>query len=121
MAEIILKTDVQAEIWRHACIQYPGQLAEILEDALGCFGRRPGLDDLTRLDHVALSDLGFKRLTEALACHSRQAWHIGHHDHIELRWQLRLHLKRYLQERLIRDGVASSAIRDDHFAADLGL
>ncbi|MFJ4155526.1 hypothetical protein ACIPZF_12130 [Pseudomonas sp. NPDC089752] len=121
MAEIVLNTDVEAEIWRHACLRYPGQLAEILDHALGCFTRQPGLDDLTRLHHVILSDLGFERLAEALASHSWQAWHVRHYDHIELRWQLRMHLKRYLQARLIRDGVASSVIRDDHFAADLGL
>ncbi|MDV9033404.1 hypothetical protein Q7C30_015030 [Pseudomonas sp. RAC1] len=44
-----------------------------------------------------------------------------HANYIELRWQLRMHLKQYLGERLVRDGFAFSAIRDEHFAADLGL
>lgn len=40
MAEVVLKTGVEAEIWRHACLRYPWQLAEILEDSLACFSRR---------------------------------------------------------------------------------
>lgn len=115
------KTDIEPEIWRQACSQYAGRLAPILHDALCCFGRKPGLDDLTRIHRVTLTDLGFELLGDALECHSRKAWHVRNPDYIELRWQLRMHLKRYLGERLTRDGFASSSIRDEHFAADLGL
>lgn len=118
---MMAKTDIESEIWRQACSQYAGQLAPILHDALCCFGRKPGLDDLTRVHLVTLTNLGFELLGEALECHSRKAWHVRHANYIELRWQLRMHLKQYLRERLVRDGFAFSAIRDEHFAADLGL
>ncbi|AIB37893.1 hypothetical protein [Pseudomonas simiae] len=123
MAHILMmaKADVESEIWRQACSQYAGQLASMLDDALCFFGRKPGLDDLTRMHLVMLTNLGFELLGEALECHSRKAWHVRHPDFIELRWQLRMHLKRYLGERLVRDGFAFSSIRDEHFADDLGL
>ncbi|WP_239646291.1 hypothetical protein [Pseudomonas syringae] len=88
------------------------------------YARRDGrtdTDDLTRMHLVMLTNLGFELLGEALECHSRKAWHVRHPDFIELRWQLRMHLKRYLGARLVRDGFASSSIRDEHFADDLGL
>lgn len=121
MAEAVLKTDVEAETWRLSCSEYPGKLAQMLQDALDCYSRRPGLDDLSRIHLATLTDLGFQVLGEVLESRSRHAWHIRHSDHIELRWQLREHLKRQLQMRLIHDGLASSSIRDERFAADLGL
>ena len=116
MAEAVLTTEIEAETWRLACSKYPGQLARMLQDALDCYSRRPGLDDLTRLHLATLTDLGFQVLGVVLESRSRQAWHIRQSAHIELRWQLRKH-----QMRLIHDGLASSSIRDEHFAADLGL
>jgi hypothetical protein len=50
----------------------------------------------------------------------RHIWHVHHGDHIELRWEARLHLKRCLQHRLVRDGHAPGVVRDDYFSIDLG-
>ena len=116
-----MNTDAEAQGWHQTCSHDPGELAKMLQDALGCFSRRPGLDDLTRLSPVTLTNLGFELLSEALEQQPRQAWHVLRSDHIELRWQLRMHLKRRLQERLVHDGLATSSVRDNYFADDLGL
>ncbi|WP_288442198.1 hypothetical protein [uncultured Pseudomonas sp.] len=116
-----MDTEVEAQVWRSACTHYAEDLDLLLQDGLGNFKRRPGFDDLTRLDRAALCPLGFELLGVALAHASRRIWHFHHQDFIELRWQLRLHLKRHLQAWLIRDGHASGLLRDDYFAGELGL
>lgn len=92
----------------------------MLREALASFRRRPGYDDPTRVDHVALSSLGFKYLGTVLEQSPRHIWDVHHGDHIELRWEPRLHLKRCLQHRLVRDGHAPGVVRDDYFSIDLG-
>ncbi|MCS5514898.1 hypothetical protein NWF32_03215 [Pseudomonas qingdaonensis] len=113
--------ELEARVLNLACMTYTSDLAQLLQEAIGSFKRRPGLDDLTRLHRVTVTQLGFETLGQALASHPQKAWYVLHSDHIELRWQLRLHLKRYLQERLVHDGYAANAVQDDHFAGDLGL
>lgn len=85
------------------------------------FPRSAGLDDLTRLYPLTLTDLGFELLCDALLRDSKEAWLVRHTGHLELRWQLRMHIKRRLKQRLVHDNLASGSIRDDYFAADLGL
>jgi hypothetical protein len=112
---------MEALIWRLASSHYAQALTPMLQQALACFRRRPGLDHTSRLSPAALSDSGFQLLGAALSLQSRHVWHVHRGDHIELRWQLRMHLMRYLQEHLIRDEIAPGAVRDDRFAGDLGL
>ncbi len=116
-----METDVESQIWFLVCSHYPGEMAQLLQNALGCFTRRPGLDDLTRCYPITLTDLGFELLGDALQRYSKKAWHVRHAGHLELRWQLRMHIKRHLQQRLVYGNIASGSIRDDYFAADLGL
>ncbi|EFW80311.1 hypothetical protein ALQ03_02892 [Pseudomonas savastanoi pv. glycinea] len=47
----------------------------MLREALASFRRRPGYDDLTRLDHVVLSGQRFEFLATALKQSPKHIWY----------------------------------------------
>lgn len=81
----------------------------MLREALASFRRRPGYDDPTRVDHVALSSLGFKYLGTVLEQSPRHIWDV-----------LRSHLNQYLLRRLVFEHAAPPVMRDALFGADVG-
>ncbi|WP_147479890.1 hypothetical protein [Pseudomonas syringae group genomosp. 7] len=80
----------------------------------------PGLEHLVRLYPSSLGVSGFKALERALTASERYVT-VRDWGFVELRSGLYWFLKRRLQQSLIEDGQASQAMRDDYFAADLGL
>ncbi|MFH7372215.1 hypothetical protein RA263_08525 [Pseudomonas syringae pv. tagetis] len=92
----------------------------MLEAMLKEYRRHPGLEHLVRLYPSSLGVSGFKALERALTASERYVT-VRDWGFVELRSGLYWFLKRRLQQSLIEDGQASQAMRDDYFAADLGL
>lgn len=108
------------EIWSVAAQRYDAQLESMLEAMLKEYRRHPGLEHLVRLYPSSLGASGFKALERALTASERYVT-VRDWGFVELRSGLYWFLKRRLQQSLIEDGQASQAMRDDYFAADLGL
>lgn len=112
-----LENELELEIWLLAGTAYGSRLELMLAAALREYRRRPGFEDLTRIHLSSIGVHGFLALQRTLEASGLQ---VGQH-YIALRSGMRWHLKRSLQQHLVRDMHATQAMRDDYFAADLGL
>lgn len=121
MVQDVVNDVIEALVWRSACTHYSSDFQQKLSEALGCFKRTSGMNDLTRLHASTLGNQGLTMLSEALAVQTKRVWSMCHGEYIEMRWELRVHLKLHLQRCLVQDGHATLATRDDYFSADLGL
>ena len=115
-----LGSELKAAVWAAAWSAFGKSLDDELMGALALSRRRPGFDDMLRL-HARAAGPGLDILATVLSRHCRLGVYQLQRDFIEMRYQLRWHIVRHLQARLISDGQASSAIRDDFIAVDLGL
>jgi hypothetical protein len=118
---------LEASIWTAAARTYRYNLQSVIEQALVEYKRQPGLDDLTRLHAstagqdglIALRTALSKRMPEMSGCDHGN--YLNYLNYQELRRRLRWHIVRHLQQRMIKDGSATPAMRDDYLSTDLGL
>ncbi|NWF06703.1 hypothetical protein HX810_03315 [Pseudomonas salomonii] len=115
-----LGSEVEFIVWRVAEVAYGDLLCGVLKQALQEFRREPGLDDLTRIYPTSVGRDSFEALASVLG--KEEIGRLQNNScHLEVRYRLRWHIVRYLQQRLINDGYAPAAIIDDFFSTDLGL
>jgi hypothetical protein len=113
-----LGSDLESSIWLMAAKVYGTSLKEVVGHALTQYKRSPGHDDLTRLHASMAGIVGIDALTPffpVAAPGGRRT------DYVEIRHRLRWYIVRRLQQRLVREGHATEAMRDDLLAIDLGL
>ncbi|MEX3774560.1 hypothetical protein [Pseudomonas sp. MYb118] len=119
-----LDSALEVSIWTAAGRTYRSNLQSVIEQALVEYKRQPGLDDLTRLHAstagqdglIALRTALSKRMPETSGCDRG-----NYLNYQELRRRLRWHIVQHLQQRMIKDGSATPAMRDDYLSTDLGL
>lgn len=107
-------------LWSLACEAYGDELPVILRSLLIAYERRPGLNNPIRVHRSVIGVDGFTALREALVTQRSNGFH-QIQGRLEIREPLAWHFVRCLQQKLIIDGHASASIRDQRFAADLGL
>ncbi len=115
-----LNSELEAAVWAMASSAYGASFDKELGEALALFRRRPGFDDMLRL-YARTAGPGLRVLARMLPLHCSSGVSRLHGEFVEIRYQLRWHIVRHLQWRLITDGHASPMIRDDFLASDLGL
>ena len=108
------------QLWSLACEAYGDDLPVILLSLLSAYERRPGLNSPIRVHRSVIGVDGFTALREALVTQRSNGFH-QLDGCLEIREPLAWHLVRHLQQKLIIDGHAPASIRDQRFAADLGL
>jgi hypothetical protein len=116
-----LGSPLEASIWTAAVNAYGPVLRSLIEQVLAEYKRKPGLDDLTRLHASTAGQDGLIALRYALSERMPETSGDDLNDYLELRRRLRWHIVRHLQQRLIEDGCATAAMRDDYLSTDLGL
>ena len=104
------------QLWSLACKSYGDDLPGILGSIVSAYERRPGLNNPIRVHSVD----GFTAIREALVTQRSNSFH-QIQGCLDIREPLAWHLVRHLQQKLIIDGHAPASIRDQRFAADLGL
>lgn len=107
------------QLWSLACKAYGDDLPGILGSIVSAYERRPGLTNAIRVHRSVIGVDGFTALREALT-RQRSSFH-QLEGCLEIREPLAWHLVRHLQQKLINDGHAPAAIRDQRFAGGLGL
>lgn len=115
--------DIEAAVWSMAQTHYgPDTFRVLVSDALDNFRRTPGLDAPVRL-HASTVRADATLMLWALL-HSR-AWVLSSFDDasrfVSLRQGLKVHLLRSIQARLLQDGYADDAIKEDFLGWELGL
>lgn len=108
------------QLWSLACEAYGDDLPVILRSLLSAYERRPGLNNPIRVHRSVIRVDGFTALREALVTQRSNGFH-QIQGCLEIREPLAWHLVSHLQQKLITDGHAPASIRDQRFAADLGL
>lgn len=116
-----LDSALEASIWTVAGRIYRSNLQSVIEQALVEYKRQPGLDDLTRLHASTAGQDGLIALRTALSKRMPEMSGCDRCNYQELRCRLRWHIVRHLQQRMIKDGSATPAMRDDYLSTDLGL
>ncbi|AVI87160.1 hypothetical protein XJ28_27340 [Pseudomonas syringae pv. tomato] len=112
---------LKASMWTAAEQAYGPNLQSLIEQALAEYKRQPGLDDLTRLHASMAGQDGLIALRSALSKRMPEMSGCNRGNYLELRRRLRWHIVWHLQQRLIEDGCATAAMRDDYLGTDLGL
>lgn len=107
-------------LWSLACEAYRDDLPVILRSNVSANERRPGLNNPIRVHKSVIGVDGFTALREALVTQRSNGFH-QIQGCLEIREPLAWHLVRHLRQKLIIVGHASASIRDQRFAADLGL
>lgn len=113
---------LESMIWREAQATFQGEaLTDILELALSSYRRRPGYSGIERIHASDVGQAGLQALRYAL----------GHVDHlprdeplsecVSVRAALRAHIYHFLESQVVRAGVASEMIIEDHLARALNL
>lgn len=115
-----LSSELETAVWVLSWSVYGPFLRDELAEALAEYRRRPGFDETARL-HVNTAGPGLAVLADVLSQHAAPGMYSLHREYIEIRSRLHWHIVRSLQRRLVTQGYASSEIRDDFFATDLGL
>lgn len=117
----VLDSDFEQLVWSTAWQVYGESLSMILSEALACYKRTAGFDDLTRLYPITAGCEMLLILREALI----RRWpngHFGHSDScVEMRSRLRSHLLHFLLRRLVNEHSGTHALRDALFGVDLGI
>ena len=116
----MLESELGLQIWSLSACVYGPRLESIVALALKQYRRRPGLDDPTRMYQSSMEPSAFQALARALLADDQPGLCLER-GYIEMRSGLRWHLTRRLQQVLIQDQHATDAMRDNYFAADLGL
>lgn len=116
-----LGSPLEASTWTVAVHAYGPALQSLIEQVLAKYKRQPGLDDLTRLHVSTAGEEGLIALKYALSQRIPEMSGCDCGNYLELRRRLRWHIVRHLQQRLIEDGYATAAMRDDYLGTDLGL
>lgn len=116
----MLESELELQIWSLAALVYGPELESIVVLALTQYRRRPGLGDPTRMYQSTMGPSAFGALARALVANDHPGLWLER-GYIEMRSGLRWHLTRRLQQVLIRDHHATNGMRDNYFAADLGL
>ncbi|KGS13309.1 hypothetical protein OQ519_00145 [Pseudomonas lurida] len=116
----MLESELERQIWSLAASVYGPELEPTVVLALKQYRRRPGLDDPTRIYQSSMEPSAFQALARALVANDHPGLCLER-GYIEMRSGLRWHLTRHLQQVLIQDQHATDAMRDNYFAADLGL
>lgn len=116
----MLESELELQIWSLAALVYGPELESIVVLALTQYQRRPGLDNPTRMYQCSMEPSAFQSLARALVANDHPGLCLES-GYIEMRSALRWHLTRRLQQILIEDQHATDVMRDNYFAADLGL
>lgn len=113
--------ELEGRVWRKAVQVFGARLQNLVDEGVGSFKRRPGLDDPTRVYAALIGAPAFEALQGALEAHdyAESAW--GGQGFIVVRLHLRTHLRRHLQWQLMQTSDWSDEIGDSYFAGDLGL
>ncbi|MHC8378406.1 hypothetical protein ACYZT3_21100 [Pseudomonas sp. MDT1-16] len=115
--------EIEAAVWSLAQQHYgPDDLSILVSDALDNFRRTPGLDAPVRLHASNIGTQATQMLWAKL--HSR-AWVLSSRadasQFVSLRQGVRVHLLRAIQSRLLQDGCANDAVKEDFLGWELGL
>ncbi|WP_339535491.1 hypothetical protein [Pseudomonas hunanensis] len=95
-------------------------LRDVLAEALRCYRRRPGFDQLVRLYASQIGSANARALAEVLR-QQNLAPQDQFHGYVSLRTHLKDHLRDFLQRHLIEAGVASEILLEDRLARQLNL
>lgn len=120
LGKSILNTSVETAVWTRATERYGADLGRILDSAISTYQRVPGLESPSRLYAQDIGEEGIDALHQALLRNRASQFHVLNSG-IEMRHSLRLHLVYCLRQHLVNDGDATHVMRDQHFAAELGL
>lgn len=113
--------EFEGRVWRKAAQVFGARLQNLVDEGVGSFKRRPGLDDPTRVYAALIGAPGFEALQSAIEAQGivESSW--GGIGFIVVRSHLRTHLRRHLQWQLMQTPDWSDEISDSYFAGDLGL
>ncbi|MFJ5282759.1 hypothetical protein ACIP66_02715 [Pseudomonas sp. NPDC088429] len=115
-----MEDEIEFKVWRSA--QQAGSkvsFARLLEEAVSCFKRNPGLDPIVRLHASGIGAESVRVLREALKRHDIDAGPSA--AYVELRSRLRMHLRDHLQFHVMKIGFASDDMKADQLERDMGL
>jgi hypothetical protein len=115
--------EIEAAVWSLAQEHYePDELRILVSSALDNFRRKPGLDSPVRLHASSIGTRATQMLWGLL--HSR-TWVLSSQEDasqfVSLRQGVRVHLLRAIQSRLLQDGFADVAVKEDFLGWELGL
>ena len=116
---------LESMIWKEAQATFSGEaFTDVVELAVSSYRRRPGYSGTER---VYVSDVGQAAL-QALRYALRHVEHVDHLPRdeplpgcISVRAALRAHIYYFLESQVVRAGVASEMIMEDHLARALNL
>ncbi|WP_210558318.1 MULTISPECIES: hypothetical protein [unclassified Pseudomonas] len=113
--------DIEEAVWEQAQACYDLDTFYVLLDgAVDSYKRPPGLDTSTRLHATSIGVEATQMLMTILSSKGHRPG-IEAAGYVSLRYGLRVHLQNTLQRRLVEDGYASEAIKEDLLVNDLGL
>ncbi|UZJ58044.1 hypothetical protein OKW98_15625 [Pseudomonas sp. KU26590] len=112
---------LESTIWKEAQATFPGEaFTAVVKLAVSGYRRRPGYSGIERIYASDLGQTGLQALRYALR-------HVDHLPRGELpecvsvRAALRAHIYYFLESQVVRAGVASEMVIEDHLARALNL
>jgi hypothetical protein len=116
------EVDLRCEflVWQCARDHFGDGMRDVLAEAVRCYRRRPGFDQLVRLYASQIGSANTGTLAEVLFQHDL-AQQDQSQSYVSLRTHLKDHLRNFLQRHLIEAGVASEILLEDRLARDVNL
>ncbi|MHA6234017.1 hypothetical protein [Pseudomonas fluorescens group sp. PF-69] len=112
--------ELEWKVWRLAQQTHDtAAFVRLLEEAVGSFKRAPGFDPSVRMHASGIGVECIRVLQDVL---KRRDIYAGPSvDYVELRSQLKMHLRDFLQQHLVKGDFATDELNDDLLCRDLGL
>lgn len=113
---------LESTIWKEAQATFSGQgFADVVELAVSSYRRRPGYSGIERVYASDVGQSGLQVLRYAL----RHVDHLPPDEplpgYVCVRAPLRAHIYFFLESQIVRAGVASEMVTEDHLARALNL
>jgi hypothetical protein len=115
-----MSDELEFEVWQRVqqtCDQ--SAFMRLVDEAVDGFKRQPGHDPIVRLHASGIGMTGIRVLRDVLKRHGFYAGPSA--GYAELRSRLKRHLREHLQLHLMKGGLATEAMKEDHLCRDLGL
>ena len=115
-----MEDELECKVWRSAQQAFDAAaFVRLVEAAVGSFKRKPGFDPNVRLHASGIGTESISGLRDVMKRHEIDAGPSA--DYVELRSQLKIHLRGFLQQHLVKGDLASDEMKDDQLCRDLGL
>lgn len=113
---------LESTIWKEAQATFHGEaFTDVVELAASSYRRRPGYSGIERIYASDVGQTGLQALRYAL----RHVDHVPRDEPlprcVSVRAALRAHIYHFLESQVVRAGVASEMIMEDHLARALNL